>query len=107
MAVYKRKDRDTWVARLTGPDGRLVQNNFARKTDAMLAINGSSGPSRRPQAVSTRPGGGLQVEAGTQTSSQLESAETSSTRATARSLSPSSTSSGPPARCGNRVPSER
>lgn len=35
MAVYKRKDRDTWVARLSGPDGRLVQKNFARKTDAV------------------------------------------------------------------------
>jgi hypothetical protein len=34
VAVYKRKDRDTWVARLSGPDGRLVQKNFARKTDA-------------------------------------------------------------------------
>jgi pimeloyl-ACP methyl ester carboxylesterase len=34
VAVYKRKDRDTWVARLSGPDGRLVQTNFARKTDA-------------------------------------------------------------------------
>jgi hypothetical protein len=35
VAVYKRKDRDTWVARLSGPDGRLVQKNFARKTDAV------------------------------------------------------------------------
>ena len=35
MAVYKRKDRNTWVARLSGPDGRLVQKNFTRKTDAV------------------------------------------------------------------------
>ena len=36
MPVYKRKDRDTWVARLSGPDGRLVQKGRR------------AGPPRRP-----------------------------------------------------------
>ncbi len=36
MAVYKRKDRDTWVARLSGPNGRLVQKGRR------------AGPPRRP-----------------------------------------------------------
>jgi hypothetical protein len=36
VAVYKRKDRETWFARLSGPDGRLVQEGRR------------GGPPRRP-----------------------------------------------------------
>jgi integrase len=34
MAVYRRKDRDTWMARLAGPDGRVVSKSFAKRSDA-------------------------------------------------------------------------
>lgn len=35
MAVYKRKDRDKWFARIVGANGRAVSKTFERKTDAV------------------------------------------------------------------------
>src|SRR4051794_37039884 len=34
MAVYRRKDRDCWQARLAGPDGRVVSKTFRTKAAA-------------------------------------------------------------------------
>jgi integrase len=35
MAVYKLKHRDSWIARLMGPNGRTISKTFTRKTDAV------------------------------------------------------------------------
>lgn len=35
MAVYKRKDRDKWQARIIGANGRAVAKLFDRKADAV------------------------------------------------------------------------
>ncbi|MCW2718477.1 hypothetical protein [Pseudonocardia sp.] len=35
MAVYKRKDRDKWFARIVGANGRAVSKTFERKSDAV------------------------------------------------------------------------
>ena len=35
MAVYKLKHRDTWIARLRGPQGRAISKTFTKKVDAV------------------------------------------------------------------------